>query len=341
MSEYIKRGTWIAVALSGCLMVVSTARAASFDCAKAGTKVEHIICDNAEISRLDDDLSTSYKAALQDKLKVDAIKQSQKQWINKRNNCTDADCVKATYQNRISKLTVMQSAADATAQVVAMPQMTQHKVTSHDAANQESYTLVMSKDSELCNHMLKLFNDDLEKYGWNGDAHQEEHEEFRMVPWKPARFSSLIDGRIEYTDVEGALFDFNNDGVQDFVVRWKATLSGIRADLIDVFDANVEKRADELNVADIGGVRNTISLAGWWYKLLPPFDSIAGVQVLEPFIYHGTSYLVMRPLFEDVRIKPGYAVIARYGGGKFIHRELTGKMEDICYYRRSRATRAH
>lgn len=204
----------------------------------------------------------------------------------------------------------------------------------------ERYSLVMSKDKDLCNHMLQLFNEDLKKYGWNGDAHQEEHEEFKKVPWKPAQFSFDYYGQTQYTDVEGALFDFNNDGVQDFVVRWKATLSGIRADSLDVFDANMEKRALELNAAEIGGGNNTISLAGWWYKLLPPFDSIAGVQELEPFIYHGTSYLVMRSLFEDARIRPGYAVIAKYSGGKFVYRELTGKMEDVCYYRRGRAKRS-
>jgi hypothetical protein len=44
----------------------------------------------------------------------------------------------------------------------------------------------------------------------------------------------------------------------------------------------------------------------------------------------------MRPLFEAPWARSDFAVIAKYGGGRFIDRDLTGKMEDICYYRRDR-----
>ena len=203
----------------------------------------------------------------------------------------------------------------------------------------ESYLLVMSKDDDLCNHMLHEFNDDLKKQGWNGDKFQEEHEEFKRVPWQPAKFSSVINGKVQSTNVEGALFDFNNDGVQDFVVRWKSSLSGLRDDSLDIFDAEVAKRANELKASEIGGGENAISLGGWWYNLSIPLASIAGVSVLEPFIYRNTSYLVMRPSFEELPAKAGYAVISKYGGGKFINRELTGKMTDICYFKRTRTKR--
>lgn len=88
----------------GLILIVGVAQAASFDCTKAATKVEHIICDNPEISKLDDELNATYKTAVQDKQQANAIKQAQKQWMKERNNCADADCVKRVYEGRLSLL---------------------------------------------------------------------------------------------------------------------------------------------------------------------------------------------------------------------------------------------
>lgn len=326
----MKRTILIAI---GWLLLGITAQAASFDCAKAGTKVEHIVCDNPDISKLDDELSQSYKAARQNNAQADNIKQAQMQWMRERNGCADAACVKGAYEERNKALSKPEQ-----------KQTGKHERKSDigkRSVSSESYSLVMSKNDELCNHMLQMFNEDLKTYGWNGDAHQEEHDEFRQVPWKFAQFSSVINGRIEYTDVEGALFDFNNDGAWDYVVRWKSSLSNARADLVFMLGSETVERKTDLNSKELGGAKNQIYLAGWWYNLTPPYSSIAGVRVLEPFIYHGTSYLVMRPLYEEMRTIFGYTAITKYGGGKFINRELTGKMEDICYFNRSRANRAH
>lgn len=84
--------------------VVLSVQAASFDCAKATTKVEKIICDNPEISKLDDELSASYKTALQDEHQAESIRQAQKQWMKERNKCADADCVKRAYAARLQGL---------------------------------------------------------------------------------------------------------------------------------------------------------------------------------------------------------------------------------------------
>lgn len=302
----------------GWLMLSFAAQAASFDCTKSTNKVEKLICSNSELAKLDEDMAKVYEEVRKKTPDEALLKRQQREWLKWRNRCQDIACLNERYRQRI----------------VALNQANVFK-------DEESYTLVMSKDDELCNHMLQLFNQDLKKYGWKGDEHQEEHEEFKRIPWKPARFSSVIDGRVEYTTVEGALFDFNNDGVQDFVVRWKSSLSNARADSLDIFDAGIAKRANELTAQEFGGGKNTIHLSGWFYDLIPPFEIAAGLRVLEPFIYRETAYLVMRPLFEAQRTMTGYAVIAKYGEGKFVAREMTGKMEDICYYQRNRAKRAH
>ena len=104
MIGYIKRSGWVAATLLVCLVPTPSAQGASFDCGKAQTKVEHIICDDPDISKLDEELNAAYKAAVQDKQQADLTKRAQKYWMKLRNACGDAKCVKATYQNRLLAL---------------------------------------------------------------------------------------------------------------------------------------------------------------------------------------------------------------------------------------------
>ena len=79
-------------------------QAAGFDCAKAGTKVEKLICGDAGLSKLDEELNAAYKTALQGGKQADTIKQAQKQWMKVRNGCADAACVKRAYEERLPLL---------------------------------------------------------------------------------------------------------------------------------------------------------------------------------------------------------------------------------------------
>lgn len=319
MSGHIERRGWIDIALFGCLAMVLPVQGASFDCAKASTKVEKMICADAGLSLQDEEVAKVYGEVLKKSLDEALLKKQQRGSIKARNQCKDISCLRDHYRGRLAVLNE-----------------------ANVFKNEENYTLLMNKDDELCNHMMELFNQDLEKYGWRGDEHQEEHEEFKRIPWEPARFSFDYYGHTQYRDVEGALFDFNNDGVQDFVVRHIGSLSNVRADSLHIFDAETAKRANGLTSAELWNARNQISLAGDFYTLSSPLiGKVAILWVLEPFIYRDTSYLFMRPVFETKHTTTGYAVITKYGGGKFVNREMTGKMEDVCYYQRNRAKRAH
>lgn len=98
----MKLVSWIALIW---LIQFSTAGAASFDCAKAQSKVEHLICDNPELSKLDEDLSKAYSVAQgrsEDKQKTI---QEQREWLKGiRNICLDANCLRTAYVSRIDKL---------------------------------------------------------------------------------------------------------------------------------------------------------------------------------------------------------------------------------------------
>jgi tetratricopeptide (TPR) repeat protein len=96
--------------LFGLFAVMSfSSRAASFNCEKADTKIEKMICGDAELSKLDEKLNAAYRTASSDEKQAASIKQAQRQWINDRNNCADADCVKRAY---VAQLQTMASSSD-------------------------------------------------------------------------------------------------------------------------------------------------------------------------------------------------------------------------------------
>lgn len=80
----------------------STSTSPSFDCSKATTPVEKLICTNPELSKLDIGLAEMYKEAVS---KDRSIRDDQRAWNVEKNKCTDADCLKSAYEDRISELT--------------------------------------------------------------------------------------------------------------------------------------------------------------------------------------------------------------------------------------------
>ena len=78
--------------------------AASFDCGAAGTPVEKLICSDAALSKLDEELGAGYKKALaaMDAGNRDKLLAEQKSWLrNSRSVCDDVACLRQSYANRI------------------------------------------------------------------------------------------------------------------------------------------------------------------------------------------------------------------------------------------------
>lgn len=97
----MKQITWIVLTW---LVLGCPAHAASFDCARAETKVEKLICADAELSKLDEDLAAAYTAAREVRGNEASLRTTQRQWQKERNSCTDAQCVKNSYSTRLSSL---------------------------------------------------------------------------------------------------------------------------------------------------------------------------------------------------------------------------------------------
>lgn len=75
----------------------------SFNCEKASTNSEKLVCSDAELASLDVSLSKTYKEYIANSSDKAATKKEQVAWIKSLNSsCSDVGCLKAAYQNRIS-----------------------------------------------------------------------------------------------------------------------------------------------------------------------------------------------------------------------------------------------
>jgi len=74
---------------------------ASFDCAKASSNVEKMICADPELSALDDNLSKAFKEAMKATDNKDQLKKEQFIWMKERNRCKAVKCIKEKYQKKL------------------------------------------------------------------------------------------------------------------------------------------------------------------------------------------------------------------------------------------------
>jgi uncharacterized protein len=103
----LKQITWI---ILGWLILMTTAWAAGFDCAKANSKTEKMICESPDLSELDSKMSEKFNKSLaQNEAKSENILK-QRQWLKKvRNVCQNKQCLKTAYQVRLEELTNRQA----------------------------------------------------------------------------------------------------------------------------------------------------------------------------------------------------------------------------------------
>jgi uncharacterized protein YecT (DUF1311 family) len=152
--------------LFGLLALALPAQSASFDCAKAATKIEKLICGDDEISKLDDALSKTYQKVLERNDDKQKATKEQRQWLKEvRNACQNVECLKTAYRVRISKLDTITEqtsfvANDNTNAVQAMPpKQPTHQKTSlcTPASRCDKVTLMYSEDDSICKPLLKVY----------------------------------------------------------------------------------------------------------------------------------------------------------------------------------------
>jgi len=85
--------------------ISGSAQAASFHCGKRVSSSEKLVCNDPELSSLDDKLAISYKRAKDVTPDTAAFEDDRvKQWQWRQHNCKDKICVINWYNRRISEL---------------------------------------------------------------------------------------------------------------------------------------------------------------------------------------------------------------------------------------------
>jgi uncharacterized protein YecT (DUF1311 family) len=273
----MKRITWIAC----CWLLLGAAHAASFDCSKASTEVERMICGDAALSKLDEELARKYKEALKNVWSEKLIPHYQKLWMKGRNLCKSVSCLNDSYFQRIAELN-------------------------------EHYKLVMSKDTKLCDSILDLYNEDMKSIG---RIKYEKHEIFSNIEWKDDSDLGLMH----------AIFDINNDGKNELVLKSTRGFHGIESDTLYIFPADsdvfskLKPGAGGLKVL-FDNPNRFFSQDGYHFKELPNSReaSVDVYFITHPFIWAGTSYISLTD------ITPQWVVIAKYLKAE--------ELQDVCYF---------
>lgn len=88
-----------------CAFMTTSSFAVSFDCTKASTTVEKMICTDQLLGRLDDALAHNYKGMLTSNFggsKAD-LRKEQLKWLGDRNKCKDSACLVNAYRKRVDE----------------------------------------------------------------------------------------------------------------------------------------------------------------------------------------------------------------------------------------------
>jgi uncharacterized protein len=97
------------------LLPLAAANAASFDCAKAATLVERAICQDEQVSVLDEYLGRYYSAARKSVGRgASCLRADQREWLRSvRDRCADSECLRRAYLERLALLDGLQPGATA------------------------------------------------------------------------------------------------------------------------------------------------------------------------------------------------------------------------------------
>ncbi|MFZ2727791.1 MAG: lysozyme inhibitor LprI family protein [Methylococcaceae bacterium] len=133
------------------LLVSNSVYSASFDCTKAKTLAETVICSNPQLSDLDELLMTSYKKTLERSEGDNTIKTAQRNWLkDSRNKCQTVACLKQAYTTRIAELN----------EVVATAQKSTAMTNAFAIAGKYQRYFQGKSDSNSSTIMVKLLSDE-------------------------------------------------------------------------------------------------------------------------------------------------------------------------------------
>lgn len=252
--------TYIAVlafALSG------TLQAASFDCTKAGNRIEHMICDNQAVSDLDSEMANVYKTAIANG-DADKIRAEQRAWLKSRVSVKSADELASSYKQRMEQLRA--PVAEVPAEVPAATKESNKPVeivTEAAKTTPFEFTILVIDENGKRTRMTRKEREEFlntnHEYSYNGDGTVLEHSKHRQAREKAEREAErearTPDERMNDTAMGFALIDYcsNNGfmvGLGDFVKNDKAkSLEKLKNKIGDHYDSKKMQEAYKMHMA--------------------------------------------------------------------------------------------
>ena len=192
-------------------------------------------------------------------------------------------------------------------------------------AGERGYQLVVGRDSKLCAKVLEAFREDVDDR-WRP---RYQHEIFRQITWKPVELKGQGPKATHCSSLIQAMFDLDNDGQPDLVVKSTFCMKGSPSDSFYKFPAGsaVLEQANWQDLSPLLATPDKFERTGGTYPLtqLSAEETgvsrmpMSGVFTVQPFILDGSTYVSLT----DGRAE--WTVIAKYLGGE--------RFEDQCYLR--------
>jgi hypothetical protein len=192
-------------------------------------------------------------------------------------------------------------------------------------AGERGYQLVVARDSKLCAKVLEAFREDVDDR-WRL---RYQHEIFRQITWKPVELKGQGPKMSHCSNLNQAMFDLDNDGQPDLVVKSTFCMKGSPSDSFYKFPPGsaVLEQANWQDLSPLLATPDKFERTGGTYPLTQiPIEEtgvnrmqLTGVFTVQPFVLDGIAYVSLT----DGRAE--WTVIAKYLGGE--------RSEDQCYLR--------
>jgi hypothetical protein len=192
-------------------------------------------------------------------------------------------------------------------------------------AGERGYQLVAGRDSKLCARVLEAFREDVD----DRRRLRYQHEIFRQITWKPVELRGQGPKTGHCSSLDKAMFDLDNDGQEDLVVKTTFCMKGSPSDSFYMFpaDSTVLEQANWQDLSSLLATPDKFERTGGAYSLtqIPIQETgvsrtpLTGVFTVQPFMLDGSAYVSLT----DGRAE--WIVIAKYLRGE--------RFEDQCYMR--------
>ena len=192
-------------------------------------------------------------------------------------------------------------------------------------AGERGYQLVVGRDNKLCARVLEAFREDADDRG----RLRYQHEIFRQIIWKPVELNGQGPKTRHCSSLDKAMFDLDNDGQLDLVVKTTFCMKGAPSDSFYMFSADsaVLEQANWQDLSPLLATPDKFERTGGAYPLtqLSVEESdvnrtpLTGVFTIQPFMLDGSAYVSLT----DGRAE--WTVLAKYLRGE--------RFEDQCYLR--------